>query len=83
MRVYCLGLKVHGVGCKVPNPNPNANTSAPHREHYALEGWILEIALFCISFLRKGEVLDYVGLPQNLKDLMVTKRFDCTSGNDL
>ena len=26
-------------------------------------------APFCISFLRKGEVLAYVGLPQNLKDL--------------
>ena len=26
-------------------------------------------ALFCISFLRKGEVLAYVGLPQILKDL--------------
>ena len=28
----------------------------------------LKTALFCISFLRKGEVLAYVRLPQNLKD---------------
>ena len=29
----------------------------------------LKTALFYISFLRKGEALVYVGLPQNLKDL--------------
>ena len=29
----------------------------------------LKTALFCTSFLRKGEVLAYVGLPPNLKDL--------------
>ena len=29
----------------------------------------LKTALFCISFLRKGEVLAYVGSIQNLKDL--------------
>ena len=29
----------------------------------------LKTALFCISFLRKGEVLAYVGRVHNLKDL--------------
>ena len=29
----------------------------------------LKIVLFCISFLRKGEVLAYIGSIQNLKDL--------------
>ena len=29
----------------------------------------LKTALFCISFLRKGEVLAYVGRIHNLKDL--------------
>ena len=29
----------------------------------------LKTALFCISFLRKGEVLTYVGRIHNLKDL--------------
>ena len=28
----------------------------------------LSTALFCMSFLRKGEVLAYVGLPQNRKE---------------
>jgi len=45
------------------------------REPYALEGWILEIRkrrFFCISFLRKGEVMAYVGRIHNLKDLKRT-----------
>ena len=33
----------------------------------------LKTALFCISFLRKGEVLAYVGRIHNLKDLMREK----------
>jgi hypothetical protein len=32
----------------------------------------LKTALLCISFLRKGEVLAYVGRNQNLKDLKGT-----------
>jgi hypothetical protein len=46
------------------------------REPSALEGWILEIiycdleaGLSCASFLRKGEVLPFVGSIQDLKDM--------------
>jgi len=41
----------------------------------------LKTALFCISFLRKGEVLAYVGLHHNLKDLKGLK--DLKDLNDL
>ena len=36
----------------------------------------LKTALFCISFLRKGEVLAYVGRMHNLEDLKVGADFD-------
>ena len=53
--------------------------SHPRHASVSRHVWYLEIggldprdlktALVCTSFLRKGEVLAYVGLPQNLQDL--------------
>ena len=59
----------------------------PHAQQRIRSDWCtqsfrctLETALFCISFLRKGEVLAYVGCIHNLKDLKETVtpvRSDC------
>ena len=46
-----------------PSPQPLCTGGLDPRD--------LKTALFCISFLRKGEVLAYAGLPQNQKDLKV------------